>query len=174
MTNIDEQFGIIFLDFDGVLNDTELFKKQDWPFVSEEDCIYPHLVVKINKIVEVTGARIVLSTAWRHNRSFEHLRKLLVKQGLEAIIIDRTFSEKHPHHKDDKWLIGANRGMQCLDWLQKNKFLNIASFVMIDDNDLGCLHHRAVYTDPNYGITDVNVEEAIEILNTPIEPYELT
>ena len=58
----------LFLDIDGVLNhdkwfDSEHYKKhqENW----KKSMFDPECVARVNRILEVTGARLVVSSSWR-------------------------------------------------------------------------------------------------------------
>lgn len=55
---------ILFLDVDGVMNSEETLKKQTVrdPHPSGID---PYLALLVNRIIEATGCKVVLSSAWR-------------------------------------------------------------------------------------------------------------
>ncbi len=86
---------VIFLDFDGVLNSEEFFimshhsadDKKGW---TETDDFDPYAVKLLNQITKATGAKIVISSAWRINRTIEWLKALMYAVGVTGEIIDKT------------------------------------------------------------------------------------
>jgi hypothetical protein len=58
--------GVLFLDIDGVLNSTAYWWRegQDVP-MGQAGAIDPAAVARLNRIIEATGAVVVLSSSWR-------------------------------------------------------------------------------------------------------------
>lgn len=156
----DSAMKIIFLDIDGVLNnhETRTTTSDGWCFVDDE------LVARLKKIVDATDAKIVLSSTWLegwhredetlNDISFTELRSKFKEFGLS--IMSRTC---------DSWE-HSNRGDEIQEFLDKRE--DIESFIILDDwNDVGMLVNRLVFIDSKFGLTDENVQEAINMLNTP-------
>jgi HAD domain in Swiss Army Knife RNA repair proteins len=53
---------IIFLDIDGVLNNTHTKNPRKFPYIVE-----PELVERVERLREATGAQLVLSSTWRYD-----------------------------------------------------------------------------------------------------------
>ena len=142
---------IIFLDIDGVLNDdtTPPYPK-DWP----EGHLKEDLIARINQIVEATGAKIVMSTAWRTVLSLKEFQELLGSKGLRAEIIDCTPSR----------MSFRPRWHEIKEWILDNREIYVESWVAIDDLLIKEAGERLVRTNPSIGITDEDVEKAIKIL----------
>ena len=149
---------VVFLDIDGVCNcnSTRVTTSDGWCFVEDE------LIARVKKIVDATGAKIVLSSTWRdcwhpederaNEISFIELREKFREFGME--FYDKT-GEWHKH-----------RGQEIQEYLDAHK--DIESFVIIDDwPDMLHLVNRLVHTRAATGITDEDVENAIWILNRP-------
>lgn len=118
------------------------------------------LVARVRKIVDATGALIVLSSTWRdewnvedesHNGSdFNELRAKFREFGMD--FYDRTGA----------WQM-RGRGWEILEWLERHK--SVESFVILDDwNDMGPVRDHLILTNPSLGLTEEQVQEAIEIL----------
>lgn len=118
------------------------------------------LVRRVRKIVDATGALIVLSSTWRdewnvedesHNGSdFNELRAKFREFGMD--FYDRTGA----------WQM-RGRGWEILEWLERHK--SVESFVILDDwNDMGPVRDHLILTNPSLGLTEEQVQEAIEIL----------
>lgn len=90
---------IIFLDVDGVLNNQNTFKKVQ----RVSDMLDPYLILLANRIVEATGAEVVLSSSWRHC----HYEEL--KEKVPFKIIDKTGD-----------CCTGIRGVEIYDWIRKN------------------------------------------------------
>ena len=155
---------IIFLDIDGVLN-SEMYKTSHL-----EDCddkfIDLSRVKLLSDIVNATDAKIVLTSSLRieWDKSSElcgddgkYINDCLAKYGLS--ITDKTpFFNLFDH-----------RRKEILAWL-KEHYNHIESFVILDDINFGwdVLLSRVVITNPcGYGLEEIHVQKAIDILNKP-------
>ena len=152
---------IIFLDFDGVLNFFNLDVFTPWS--SDKDCLSKDLIQKINNIISVTNAKVIVSSDWRHTRSVEELQNLLDSLGFIGTIIDKTISDSDVNlSKKEKNILNSCRSDQILHSIDRHKINN---FVIIDDNHPGGLDSNLVLTDCNTGINDQDVLKCIKILN---------
>lgn len=145
---------IIFLDVDGVLNMwgsgglLTLNKKR---------------LSRLNKIIEATGAHIVLSSSWRKLDGYiphvgyplKKLEKALGYYGHKIHSMTTTvyFKERQI------------RGDEIAEWL--NRHPEVTNFVILDDDSDMLITQREhfVHTDGKKGLTDEDVEKAIRILN---------
>ena len=147
---------VIFLDVDGVLNNrhTRTRTCEGWCFVDD------FLVARVRKIVDATGAVIVLSSTWRdewnikdeslNGSDFNELRAKFNEFGMDF------FSRTGAWQK-------RGRGWEIMDWLERHEA--IESFVILDDwNDMGPVRDHLILTNPSLGLTEENVQEAIKIL----------
>ena len=75
---------ILFLDVDGVLNNTEAFKSQRSMFA-----LCGQAINRLRRVVDDTGCLIVLSSYWRFNPDSMHILRIrLAEKGIE--IYDTT------------------------------------------------------------------------------------
>ena len=153
---------VIFLDFDGVITTQKSKYKLD------SDAL--HL---LGKIINSTDAKIVISSSWRQ-RTLEGTIKALQDtsdfrlNGIEFPFIDRivgitdkiygvalTDKEKH---------ISLLRGVEIREWL--NEHPEVTNYVILDDDSDMLLEqaNHFVKTDTYEGLTNENVEQAIDIL----------
>lgn len=146
---------IIFLDFDGVLNSQEFFKRLREGKVKTNDKYKCDLdkskVIMLNEIVKKTNAKIVISSFWRYIYKFETLQKILKKHGFKYKIYDVTpFGAM-----TDRW-------KQIQEWIDSCKE-NIEDFIIIDDekDHIGYLKNKLVLTDFSTGLTQEHVNEII-------------
>ena len=175
---------ILFLDMDGVLNSNESFhlnhlarleareKRHDdnpafdaefqWPMGH----IYPPLVERLNKIVEATDCKIVVSSAWRKISKLDDLGIWLTKKGFRFAdrIIDRTGEDT----------VNA-RGGEIQTWLDEHP--EVKQYVILDDDSADIIGTYTTKTHPNnfvntdfmWGLQDAGVEQAIKILNKTLD-----
>ena len=138
---------VIFLDFDGVLipiNAT--VKLDDYPKPSEE------AVRNLNLVVQVTGAMIVVTSAWRNGRSVGELDKLLSSWGTRVTVLDKTRS------------IEDDRGNEINSWLISH---DVGEYVVVDDDptDLDIFARRRVMPKPEVGISWPDTVEMVRIIS---------
>ena len=147
---------IIFLDIDGVLVTRSYLEKLTASGKSIVDggmhVFDPKCVANLKRILDATGAKIVLSSSWKFLGPRFH--KMWKKRKLLGEVIGFT-----PNR--------TNRGTEIEDWLSI-EIPRPESFVIIDDdiNDMlvGQLPN-IVKTEFSTGLTDEKTEDAIHILN---------
>lgn len=135
---------VIFLDFDGVLNN---FKDRNFgEQFSISSCRNLNSLVK-----KVRGVKIVISSAWRMH-GLEYCKSILEKNGINSDnVIDRTGNED------------GIRGNQIQAWLDRNP--GVKAFVIIDDeSDMGHLKDKLVKTNGFVGLTTKEVDLAVDML----------
>lgn len=151
---------VIFCDVDGVLNEDTTPTRTESRFVF----IDQDKLLRLKRIVNATGAKIVLSSTWRYDRNdpeynsdFLELQAAFHNVGLE--FFDYTPVD----------VIGIRRGMEIKAWLGVHKG-EVDRFVILDDElwdfeERGLLP-RLIKTDFAYGgLTDELTQEAIDLLN---------
>ena len=147
----------IFLDFDGVLN------SQDYRDIhgSSGAGIDKSKLPLLKKLVDSTGAKIVLSTSLRTYWDKDH-----DKCDYYGKIINETFAI-YGLEVYDKTPVSDNgrREDEILQWIVDNP--EIENYVVIDDGFLSGIHINKyfVQTSDSEGLLEVHIEKAIEILN---------
>lgn len=148
---------LLFLDIDGVLNGHE--KNAAGVCGIRPDC-----AVQLNRVLEKTGCRLVITSAWRYlihsgvmtRTGFE---RMLQTHGINAYERiegltrpDANLSDKH------------ERGKQIRDYLQGKQLEAYA--VVDDDGEIGIPEagHPFVKTDGKVGLTDADADRLIELL----------
>ena len=148
---------VIFLDFDGVLNSAKyLLGCGDFGMA-----IDPTRMVLLRRIVDATGAKIVLSTSWR-----EHWSKNMGECDSTGAHINDIFDEYGLQVFDKTPELRVKRETEIKSWLDKNP--EAKSFVVLDDRLLSAdyLNGHFIKTS-NYfdGLDETDVQKAIDILN---------
>ena len=181
---------IVFLDIDGVVNHRGYLgrgERKDPPTEAEAEIaprirdavswecyrldsvmldlrsIDPTRVVLVQQLIAMTGAKVVISSSWRHGQTVEGMRLLLAHHGLDAesVIGMTPTTVLLPDGKI------AERGHEIQAWLDAHP--DVESFVILDDDrDMAHLSDRHVKTDNHVGITPDNVQAAGVILDCPL------
>lgn len=157
---------IIFLDIDGVLNSFEEYTAPsrmgfEWdPSVMHRCGIQLDLhwdnVKKMNKLIEESGAKVVLSTSWRKGDDiwWSNLLQTLEHFHLLPVIIDKTPDLK------------LNRGDEVQAWLDQHP--ETTHFVVFDDINEFELTPKVlknfIQTNFQVGVTDEDIEKARKLL----------
>ena len=143
---------VIFLDFDGVLNCDQCrhFQTERMPELCQ------HCIKQFNRIVATTGARIVISSAWRGlitagQMSMNGFRCLMRSHGIVDDVIGITPTENYPETRADE--IAA--------WLRDNP---CTRYVVLDDDAEAGGSHPFVKTSAWVGLTEAGADRAIALL----------
>ena len=173
---------VLFLDIDGVLNSENWFAYRIYcvknnmvnilmNFVDTDDRNIKHkltmlddrAIANLNRIVEETDCKVVLSSSWRSSIESENIftQNLLKLKGFKYEFYDVTprlwFSD-----------FSIRRGEEIKFWLDKESEKHeIESFVILDDDSdmLPEQMNNFIHVDGQVGLTDRDVLTAIEILN---------
>ena len=160
---------ILFLDIDGVLNVIPQ------GFDEFGAIFHQHFVDNLKRIIDETGAKIVISSTWRYAGPDE-MKLMWEMRDLPGEVIDVT-----PYFASEeiKELYAENtkqdcRGYEIQEWLDNHE---CESYVILDDDTdmLSRQMSNFVRTSENiddydcvdvgYGLIDRCTEKAIEILN---------
>lgn len=147
---------ILFIDIDGVLNRWESYSWRDGPrALIERDCVW-----NLNRIIEQTEAKLVLSSSWRQfvlggSMTVHGFEYLLRTHGMRGELIDTTCG-------DDE---ADERGEQIRRWLRQNRKIPY-EYVVIDDVDDGISSRGLVFVQTNgsKGLTEADAERVVHIL----------
>lgn len=159
---------VIMLDIDGVLNEdtTPTRTKSRVMFIDEEK------LLRLKRIVDETGAKIVLSSTWRydrndpeHNGDFLELQEAFRQVGLE-------FYSYTPVDA-----VGIRRGMEIKAWLGTHP--EVDRYIILDDElfdyaERGLLPRLVKPSFCDGGLTEELAEEAIGMLNSEAIPERKT
>ena len=178
---------VIFLDIDGVLNTSETYRKRREEYIKTKRWITEidlHRVARLKYIINMTGAKVVLSSSWRLMGEFsdgEYISKSnLLKELLD---IFNSFGIKiydiTPHLD-----YGSKRDKEIMKWL---KGKDIESFVVIDDETsflMEFVQNELIKTsflpdgemlmnmDDCTGLCEEHVNKAIAVLNSNEYKYK--
>jgi hypothetical protein len=158
---------IIFLDIDGVLNHADfLYGKH--PVTSAADN-YPHSVeafdpaalARLQRIIDATGAAIVISSSWRVIFKCEEIVAWLRNRGLRARFAGKTGRILTPH-PNGTGQEEVPRSDEIGDWLAGCP--DVTAYVILDDDGDAEIAGHYVGTDWETGLLDEHVEAAIAVL----------
>ena len=149
---------VIFLDFDGVITIPE----------TRWHISLPH-IKRIKEICDATGAKIVVSSSWRHKTVQETIDTMIgrpkrcPRNSMFNWFIDNLY-DVTPWFCDDKYN-GTGRGGEIQTWLDAHP--EVDNYVIIDDDGdmLDEQLFNFVQTDWAFGIQDREVKLAIDVLN---------
>lgn len=149
---------IIFLDIDGVLNCEESMRRG----VRGQgvEMIDPYRTIVLDRIIQATGAEVVLSSSWRHSdKSYAEINEKVVK------LIDRTGN-----------CCAGIRGVEIYSWINKNidytekNDRNKFRYAIIDDDSDMLLWQKDHFFQTTFmgdgGLTEEIAEKVIKHLNT--------
>ena len=181
---------IIFLDFDGVLNDQRSLESY-YAKYNDNDYLNPEMVARLNKIIEATNSvknqygvnyevNVIITSTWRYFYTLDELvDKYLIPNGFIGNVIGITPYKitSYGRFKLDT-LNNLSRADAIQNWLDNNKQYNIDSFVILDDDE-SCLIFKDNFVQTTFynipegedeylkegGLQDEHVDQAIKILN---------
>ena len=154
-------FKVLFLDIDGVLNSDNYFNNREdtdnrpYP-LSEFD---PKAIIKINKILRECDL-LVMSSDWRFQTNLD---KILLAVGIDkdkvanfkfTPYLGHIFKDNLRGHEVDFVVKGLKRIHKKVNYVILDDLLEFMPFQKA----------HLVHTNYNIGLTDKNVEKAIEIL----------
>jgi len=167
---------VVFLDFDGVLNDEDWnasARKQPLDAIQQEFPNYlggmledlqfldPSKVARLSGLVERADASIVLSTSWAWKEPVPYLASILYDRGLRSP--ERVIGAVVTEGIDADTYHRTTRAEAVLAWLKR---VPVKQWVAIDDEDMTrALGERFIRTDMyGGGLTDEHVSRALKLL----------
>ena len=150
---------IIFCDIDGVLNEdtTPTRTKSRVIFIDEEK------LLRLKRIVDATGAKIVLSSTWRYDRDTPGLNGDFLELQEAFHNVELEFYSYTPVDA-----IGIRRGMEIKAWLGVHRG-EVDRFIILDDElwdfeERGLLPRLVKTEFWDGGLTEELAQEAIDLL----------
>ena len=135
-------------DFDGVLNGNDWLSTLPLSLAVTPD-FDPACCARLQRIIDATGAVIVVSSSWRERVRVTWLREVLANNGIKATVIGVTPIKAYRHEEIQAWL---------------DERPHVTNYCALDDVALPGLEYNRVRTDERTGLTDADVEKAIAIL----------
>lgn len=152
---------VLFLDIDGVLNDSDFIHHSKYPHLDTLDHLNPECITHLNTIVDRTDCVIVISSTWRILHSLEHIVSLLSEKGFRhpARIIDMTDTDR------------GIRGQQIHRWLLAHQGLVAGMCILDDDSDMDPYMPWLIKTNFfDGGLTGDHVGPVVDCLFELFEP----
>lgn len=142
---------VIFLDFDGVINDWESFNE-----------VNIKNVLNLKKIVESTNAKIVVTSSTKY--SFQRPNSNIKREDTTCYKYIRVLNYLGIQIYDFTPYIGGNREKEIIEYLKMNE--EIEEYLILDDDYvIDSLKEHEVFIDLNKGICDEHIIPSINILN---------
>ena len=159
---------VLFLDIDGVLNCMCPAPMQDNDWIDLDEWRYgfnPDLVARLRYVIANTDCKIVISSSWRHHRSYAPYRPDMNWRDVLAEKLRRT---------RDEIIIGetptdsmGQRGREISEWLREHE---VESYCVVDDEVVDILPYidssKVVKTDMKCGLTKADADGIIKKLNS--------
>jgi hypothetical protein len=159
---------ILFLDIDGVLNSQLLYERRksqptEFPIIDLD----PTNIKLLNKLIEETYAKVVISSSWRLGKSVEQLQSHLETAGFVGEIIGKTKDMRYGEDSDS-----ILRGNEILCWMKDHPaecgvpYYDYTRYVIFDDDSdmLYWQKDNFIKVDPYCGLTPNNIFHAKKIL----------
>lgn len=147
---------VIFLDIDGVLVTSRTLKER----FGLRSIANPSCVAALNHITDSTGAKIVISSAWRFC-GLEEMKLILSYWGITGDVISVT---PDLTRKVLGVYSAVPRSHEIREWMYKETAV-LDNWVILDDGgDLDGYLNRLVQTEFEEGLTMAQAEEAINLL----------
>jgi hypothetical protein len=149
---------IIFLDIDGVLCTQNLWKPDkiasDGYSEFNQKCVN-----NLNMLVELTGAKIILTSSRRINKTVEEFTAIMQRRGFTGQILAKV--------NEDEQINSTARNEKIRQWINKHGLPD--RYVIIDDDarlaEIGDPYiHHWVRTTYHRGLDEKALEEALQIL----------
>lgn len=156
----------LFLDIDGVLNTGRYSNYLVENGLCETDAdgylFAPEAVQNLERIIEVTDAKIIITSTWRYDGDMQALWR---NRNLAGEVIGITPSLLREKAIGKIKVYYGHRGMEVEAWLEDNAIAPYKYAILDDEDDY--LPHQSehlILTDPMTGITEDVAEKVISLL----------
>lgn len=153
---------VIFLDIDGVLVTYKEIHSRSRDIVNGMHIFNKACVDRLNKLVEDSGAELVLSSSWRVF-GLEAFNEHASNQGILKLPIDITPSLDSK--TESGIYIAKQRGHEIKAWL--DKYPDVTHYAILDDNtDMDTVRDNFVFVKDGMstGLQDHHVEKVLKLL----------
>lgn len=124
---------VVFLDIDGVLNTGRMMRK-----TGRQQPFDPEAITALNHILTETDAKIVVSSAWRINRSLKELEEILMLEGVvPRRVIGKTewlrYGDRIEFQPGQYMYKSDERYKEIAEWIDRHP--TVTKWAVIDDDD---------------------------------------
>lgn len=175
---------VLFLDIDGVLNNDKTFEEVHDYYVKtgyHKVEIGLDMVERLFKIIEATGAKIVLSSSWRLGWNLIEDGNCVPYSDCSSDVKLNSILKKYGLSIYSRTIVSENRrrGDEIKDWLDRHP--QVTNYVILEDEvyDMMEYYEKGKVVKTNFllptemvkstkdttGLQDIHVEQAIKILN---------
>lgn len=184
------KYGVSKKDWDRLDSKMKLCKKIGYPPIfSEDQPLDMQAVYVFNKIIEKTGAKVLMCSSWRLGRSIQEINSLLASRGVKCDVIGKTpkIWKTFPKQKiGDIWTdppickypfySGHERGEEILWWLKEHA-PNVKNVLIIDDSCkkdiIQLFPNNCIIPNSNGGLKWKYYQQCLNILEQPINVVEI-
>lgn len=167
---------VIFLDIDGVLNSVDYMnvlhklkhEAKDSTIETRDEygqLFDPRCVLLLDYIIRMTGAKLVISSTWRHS-GLKVMQELWQMRDLPGEVIDITCKSWEVEGEIiDRYQWrgqGVCRGHEIQQWLNEH---TVESYVILDDDSDMLPEQHFVQCNGRYGIDYLAATAAVNYLN---------
>ena len=159
---------VLFLDIDGVLNCVYPTPSDDNEWVDLNEWRYglnPQLVARLRFIIANTKCKIVISSSWRHHKTYAPYQPDRNWRDVLADMLRKpredVFAGEIPTDPS------GQRGIEINQWLSQND--DVESWCVVDEEVVDILPYvdskNVVKTDMEYGLSIEAARRIIDVLN---------
>lgn len=152
--------GLLFLDFDGVLNSQRYFDEHP-NARSDYDMIDRDAVALLSGLVDKSQCQVVISSSWRIGRTVNELRRILLHRGFN--FPERVIGKTPTVDDERRTGFSPPRGYEIAKFIADKKFKG-AYAILDDDSDMDGVEAHFVQTDRKTGLTSADVEACLRLL----------
>ena len=164
---------LLFLDIDGVLNSWHYFKnnktlidksesKKDFK-INKWTHLDPDAIKRLNRLVDLSGVEVIISSTWRLLFSLEEINKMLAFRGATFQASNRT-PEGYYRGMSSR----TCRGDEIKEFIDNFSEPVDAFVILDDDNDMDGVSSQLVQTSMNNGIQDYHIDLCLDKLGIKI------
>ena len=122
----------------------------------------PKCVTALQRILDTTGAKVVVSSTWRLYHGLDGMRTILAEAGLRAEVVGVTpYLRGEPNLSAPGWSRTVPRREEIAAWLAEHP--EVTAWCALDD-DPEAGPTNLIETDDRIGLTEANADAAITLL----------
>jgi len=152
----------LFLDIDGVMitSWSQNQPREKW-FNKDMAPFTPESINTLNAIVRQTGAKIIISSGWRHELGDHGLMECFTFNRINTFPYPLPFDFRETEESED----AEKYQRRCNEIEAYLNSRNVGGFVIIDDVSLPCFSEHQVNPDQEQGLQQTHIQRIHTILN---------